>query len=278
MAKTPVNNDHDLVYKIGFEIAELQAKVKSLKHKPLKITIPKKPEKYADYSISAEVELPVGYRNMLCLKVYGDDGAPEYIRTTDTLSDYADSYVDTVYYLVPLLSLSEMVENSESVKTELNKDQIAEIDKATEERERQEREQRERQEREQRERQEREQRNKEAYKTNFAYWALVDYAITKYAQDLSDYAQLELDNGEELRANKNGLERFLAHPFVKVKNNTAQDDNNQDYLSNTPAIIADLKAKLPEYQAMQDNYVAGTLSFDDMPKVSGPTNYNFDEL
>ena len=278
MAKTPINNDYDLVYKIGMEIAELQAKVKSLKHKPLKITIPKKPEKYADYSISAEVELPVGYRNMLCLKVYGDEGAPEYIRTTDTLSDYADSYVDTVYYLVPLLSLSEMVENSESVKAELNKNQIAEIDKATEERERQEREQRERQEREQRERQEREQRNKEAYKTNFAYWALVDYAMTKYAQDLSDYAQLEFDNGEELRANKNGLERFLAHPFVKVKNNTAQDNNNQDYLSNTPAIIADLKAKLPEYQAMQDSYVAGTLSFDDMPKVSGPTNYNFDEL
>ena len=278
MAKTPINNDHDLVYKIGFEIAELQAKVKSLKHKPLKITIPKKPEKYADYSISAEVELPVGYRNMLCLKVYGDDGAPEYIRTTDTLSDYADSYVDTVYYLVPLLSLSEMVENSESVKTELNKNQIAEIDKATEERERQEREQRERQEREQRERQEREQRNKEAYKTNFAYWTLVDYAITKYAQDLSDYARLEFDNGEELRANKNGLERFLAHPFVKVRNNAAQDNNYQDYLQNTPAIIADLKAKLPEYQAMQDNYVAGTLSFDDMPKVSAPAQYNFDEL
>ena len=270
MAKTPINNDHDFVYKIGFEIAELQAKVKSLKHKPLKITIPKKPEKYAGYSISAEVELPVGYRNMLCLKVYGDEGSPEYIRTTDTLSDYADNYVDTVYYLVPLLSLSEMVENSESVKTELNKNQTAEIDKATEERERQER--------EQRERQEREQRDKEAYKTNFAYWALVDYAMTKYAQDLSDYAQLEFDNGEELRANKNGLERFLAHPFVKVKNNTAQDNNNQDYLSNTPAIIADLKAKLPEYQAMQDSYVAGTLSFDDMPKVSGPTNYNFDEL
>ena len=102
--------------------------------------------------------------------------------------------------------------------------------------------------------------------------------MTKYAKNLSDYAQLEFDNGEELRANKNGLERFLAHPFVKVKNNTSQDDNNQDYLSNTPAIIADLKAKLPEYQAMQDNYVAGTLSFDDMPKVSGPTNYIFDEL
>ncbi|WP_314722514.1 hypothetical protein [Haemophilus pittmaniae] len=278
MAKTPTTIDNNLVYKIGMEIAELQANVKGLKHKPLKITIPKKPKKYADYSISAEAELPVGYRNMLCLKVYGDEGAPKYIRTTDTLSDYADSYVDTVYYLVPLFSLSEMVENSETIRVELNKNQMAEIDKTAEERERQEREQRERQEREQRERQEREQRNKKAYKTNFAYWALVDYAMTKYAQDLSDYARLEFDNGEELRANKNGLERFLAHPFVKVKNNTAQDDNYQDYLSNTPAIIADLKAKLPEYQAMQDNYVAGTLSFDDMPKVSGPTNYIFDEL
>ena len=270
MAKTPINNDHNFAYIIGMEIAELQAKVKSLKHKPLKITIPKKPEKYADYSISAEVELPVGYRNMLCLKVYGDEGSPEYIRTTDTLSDYADNYVDTVYYLVPLFSLSEMVENSEMLKAELNKNQMAEIDKTAEERERQER--------EQRERQEREQRYKEAYKTNFAYWALVDYAMTKYAKNLSDYVQLEFDNGEELRANKNGLERFLAHPFVKVKNNTAQDDNNQDYLSNTPAIIADLKAKLPEYQAMQDSYVAGTLSFDDMPKVSAPAQYNFDEL
>ena len=276
MAKTPINNNHNFAYIIGMEIAELQTAVKSLKHKPLKITIPKKPEKYADYSISAEAELPVGYRNMLCLKVYGDEGAPEYIRTTDTLSDYADSYVDTVYYLVPLLSLSEMVENSETIKAELDKNQITEIGKMIDEREQ--REQREREQREQREREQRERQYKESYKTKFAYWALVDYAMTKYAKNLLEYAQLEFDNGEELRANKNGLEQFLVHPFVKVRDNAAQDDNKQDYLPNTPAIIADLKAKLPEYQAMQDSYVAGTLSFDDMPKVSEPANYYFDEL
>lgn len=264
MAKTPINNNHNFAYIIGMEIAELQTAVKSLKHKPLKITIPKKPDGYNDYAIRAEVELPVGYRNMLCLKVYGNEGAPKYIRTTDKLADYADSYIETVYYLVPLLSLSEMVENSETIKAELDKNQITEIGKMIDERER---------EREQRERQ-----YKESYKTKFAYWALVDYAMTKYAKNLEEYARLNLDSGEELLANKNGLERFLAHPFVKVKDNNALDDNNQDYLDNTAAIIADLKAKLPEFQAMQDSYVAGTLSFDDMPKVSGPTNYIFDEL
>ena len=275
MAKTPINNEQMFVYQFGKDVAELQLNVSELKKSAalpvLRIKIPAKPGKYDLYSPSKNIELPAEFANAICLKksVKHDDSRGEIILTSNTLYTIIKNEEQDLI-LIKISSLSDI---QEKAKETINVDYSAEfavIDKDIE--------QRERQEREQRERQEREQRNKEAYKTNFAYWALVDYAMTKYAQDLSNYARLEFDGGEELRANKNGLERFLAHPFVKVKDNNALDDNNQDYLSNTPAIIADLKAKLPEYQAMQDSYVAGTLSFDDMPKVSYPANYNFDEL
>ena len=224
----PINKD--FAVQIAKDVAHLEINVDELiKHKlgrALKITVPRKPAKYAGYAVSASLELPEGWRNMMCMKFANDDGVPEFVRTTDTLHEEADEYHESVYYLVPLFSLSAMVDKAVSGVMDFNKSHLADIDAAIEKAEH------------------------EAEPNNTNDEELTYKYLAKYLTD--NYLELvrERTRNSELEAqgiaayvNKNGLKALLDIPFEKNTTDAVRNIAAEDYADAKAAMLAE-KAKI----------------------------------
>lgn len=220
----PINKDFAI--QIAKDVAHLEINVDELiKHKlgrALKITVPRKPAKYAGYAVSASLELPEGWRNMMCMKFANDDGVPDFVRTTDTLHEEADEYHESVYYLVPLFSLSTMVDKAVSGVMDFNKSHLADIDAAIEKAEH---------------------NNTNDEESTYKY-------LAKYLTD--NYLELvrERTRNSELEAqgimayvNKNGLKALLDIPFEKNTTDAVRDIVVGDYADAKAAMLAE-KAKI----------------------------------
>lgn len=224
----PINKD--FAVQIAKDVAHLEINVDELiKHKlgrALKITVPRKPAKYAGYAVSASLELPEGWRNMMCMKFANDDGVPEFVRTTDTLHEEADEYHESVYYLVPLFSLSAMVDKAVSGVMDFNKSHLADIDAAIEK------------------------AVHEAEPNNTNDEELTYKYLAKYLTD--NYLELvrERTRNSELEAqgiaayvNKNGLKALLDIPFEKNTTDAVRNIAVEDYADAKAAMLAE-KAKI----------------------------------
>ena len=224
----PINKDFAI--QIARDMAHLEIKVEELiKHKlgrALKITVPRKPAKYAGYAVSASLELPEGWRNAMCMKFANDDGAPEFVRTTDTLREDADEYYESVYYLVPLFSLSAMVDKAVSGVMDFNKSHLADIDAAIEKAEH-----------------EAERNNTNDEELTYKY--LVKYLTDNYLELVRERTRdRELESqGIMAYVNKNGLKALLDIPFEKNTTDAVRDIVVGDYADAKAAMLAE-KAKI----------------------------------
>lgn len=224
----PINKDFAI--QIARDMAHLEINVEELiKHKlgrALKITVPRKPAKYAGYAVSASLELPEGWRNMMCMKFANDDGAPEFVRTTDTLHEEADEYFESVYYLVPLFSLSAMVDKAVSGVMDFNKSHLADIDAAIEKAEH-----------------EAERNNTNDEELTYKY--LVKYLTDNYLELVRERTRdRELESqGIMAYVNKNGLNALLDTPFEKNTTDAVRNIAVEDYADAKAAMLAE-KAKI----------------------------------
>lgn len=227
----PINKD--FAVQIAKDVAHLEINVDELiKHKlgrALKITVPRKPAKYAGYAVSASLELPEGWRNMMCMKFANDDGVPEFVRTTDTLHEEADEYHESVYYLVPLFSLSAMVDKAVSGVMDFNKSHLADIDAAIEKAEH--------------EKQKEKENNTNDEELTYKY--LAKYLTNNYLELVRERTRdRELEaQGIMAYVNKNGLKALLDIPFEKNTTDAVRDIVVGDYADAKAAMLAE-KAKI----------------------------------
>nr|DAR93754.1 MAG TPA: hypothetical protein [Caudoviricetes sp.] len=225
----PINKD--FAVQIAKDVAHLEINVDELiKHKlgrALKITVPRKPAKYAGYAVSASLELPEGWRNMMCMKFANDDGAPEFVRTTDTLHEEADEYHESVYYLVPLFSLSAMVDKAVSGVMDFNKSHLADIDAAIEKAEHE------------------KQKENNTNDEELTYKYLAKYLTDNYLELVRERTRnRELEaQGIAAYVNKNGLKALLETPFEKNTTDAVRDIVVGDYADAKAAMLAE-KAKI----------------------------------
>ena len=163
---------------------------------------------------------------MMCMKFANDDGVPEFVRTTDTLHEEADEYHESVYYLVPLFSLSAMVDKAVSGVMDFNKSHLADIDAAIEK------------------------AVHEAEPNNTNDEELTYKYLAKYLTD--NYLELvrERTRNSELEAqgiaayvNKNGLKALLDIPFEKNTTDAVRNIAVEDYADAKAAMLAE-KAKI----------------------------------
>ena len=278
MTKPTTNNqEQGFIYQLGQDVAKLGAEIEQLKNKTgkaLRVSVPAKPDKYSNYELPATVELPKEYQNAICIKTI--DGDVSLIKTTNTLT-LSTTSIEQVVFIAPIYRLEE-----DNIQATFDAGRMSLIDESIEqqereERERQEREQRERQEREQRERQEREQRERQEreeherkereYRENYVYYALVKYAIEKYAREL--WNKNDLDD-IKLVPNWLGLNEFLEHPFLRVENEVVS--SKDDYLDNTQGIISDLKAQVSKFESEKRDIDDGMMTLD-LSKLEKPVTY-----
>ena len=270
MTKPTTNNqEQGFIYQLGQDVAKLGAEIEQLKNKTgkaLRVSVPAKPDKYSNYELPATVELPKEYQNAICIKTI--DGDVSLIKTTNTLT-LSTTSIEQVVFIAPIYRLEE-----DNIQATFDAGRMSLIDESIEqqereERERQEREQRERQEREEHERKEREEheRKEREYRENYVYYALVKYAIEKYAREL--WNKNDLDD-IKLVPNWLGLNEFLEHPFLRVENEVVS--SKDDYLDNTQGIISDLKAQVSKFESEKRDIDDGMMTLD-LSKLEKPVTY-----
>lgn len=213
MAKPTLSKDDlPFVYKLGQDVAKLTTeidKIKGKSGKALRVTVPAKPEKYADYTLQAAVVLPDEYKNAICIKSQGTDIS--LIKTTDSLTIQA-SEVEQVLLLAPIYRLE-----NQDIAAEFDVAQLGKIDAEL----------------------------KAKANAAYAYKYLAKLLTEKYLDAVRAKTRTSDFESQGIKAyvNQGGIDELLSKPFEMSVASSNRNINPSIY-ADAKAEIADIKAKI----------------------------------